>query len=223
MLWLKILIHSSQVTSWDLWSSFGSKISSRSLVPWLRGNLVTSGAWESTRTTNIRRIDSFGRRIETVVDSLARTIRNLDRAARHRCAIFLLTNRTPDGPIRWPEALWVIFDGENARNVSSLAWFRTCSISNEEDREKRQKERKQSTGRAFCARLYRPSRKFQFIPRDGIISNGGKWRGGFCAGLYHDQTNYSTLLWWCGFHIDRSGRADTTAGQDKPIYEQAYR
>lgn len=174
---------------------------------------MTSGAWKSTGTTNI----SFGRRIETDVDSLARTIRNLDRAERHRCAILPLTNRTPDGPIR------VISGGENARNVSSVAWFRTCSISNEEDREKRQKERKQSWGRAFCARLYRPSRKFQFIPRDGIISNGGKWRDGFCAGLYHDQTNYSTLLRWCGFNIDRSGRADTTAGQDKPIYEQAYR
>lgn len=157
------------------------------------------------------------------VDSLARTIRDLDRAGRRRCAILRLTNRTPDDPIRWPEALRVISGGEHARNVSFVAWFRTCSISNEEDRDKRQKERKQSWCRAFCARLYRPSRKFQFIPRDGIISNGGKWRDGFCAGLYHDQTNYSTLLRWCGFNIDRSGRADTTAGQDKPIYEQAYR
>lgn len=104
--------------SWDLWSSFGSKICSGSLVPWLRGNLVKSGACESTRTTDIRRIDSFGRRIETDVDSLARTIRNLDRAARHRFAIFPLTNRTPYGSIRWPEALRVISGGENARNVS---------------------------------------------------------------------------------------------------------
>lgn len=208
--------------SWDLWSSFDSKICSRSLVPWLRGNLVTSGACESTRTTNIRRIDSFGRRIETDVDSLARTIRNLDRAARHRCAIFPLTNRTPDGPIRWLFGLHLV---ARTRGMSLLlrGFVRARFPTKKTDREKRQKERKQSTGRAFCARLYRPSRKFQFIPRDGIISNGGKWRGGFCAGLYHDQTNYSTLLRWCGFNIDRSGRADTTAGQDKPIYEQAYR
>ena len=43
--------------------------------------------------------------------------------------------------------------------------------------------------RSFRARLYRSRRKFRFIPRGAVISNGGKRRGSFCAGLYRDQTN----------------------------------